>query len=360
MAQYEASTTSVALSMESSGLDTDTSSAIADLLNGSSTDGNTTIVEYDGSPTLGAQVVRVTQGTQLNEDPGGSVIIMDPDSQGANLNMQGDANRAVVAGGGDDNIVATGGGNITVETGGGNDSVQTGDGQDMVIISGSGNSTVNTGNGDDTLKITGDGNVTVDAGTGDDVIVIATDQGAATVSGGDGFDTVQLDDSRGEHTFTIDENGILVVNSAPTQLDGLEIVQFNDGLSVIADTQTKSDAARLYKVLFDREGDTGGLKHWLEQADAGTSIADIANGFEGSVEFQNEFSGDTDAVFVNKLYDNMAGRAADQAGFEYWTQALEDGVSRSDVATGFAGSEEAIQLMGINGTKYVIDVDDVG
>lgn len=355
MAQYDESTTTVTSSLESSGLDTDTSSAIASLLGQSSTGGNTSIVDFDGTPTPDADVVRVSADTPLNGDPGGSVILMDPDSQGANLNMQADTNRAVVAGGGDDNIVVTGAGNVTVETGGGNDSVQTGDGEDLVVVTGSGNSTVSTGNGDDTIKITGSGNATVIAGTGDDVIVIATDQGSATVSGGDGFDTVQLDDLRGQHIFTF-ENGILVLNSAPTQLDEIEIVQFNDGLSVIADTQTKADAARLYKVVFDREGDAEGLKYWLAQADAGSSIADIAKGFEGSLEFQNEFGGDSNAVFVNKLYDNMAGRAADQAGFDYWTQALDNGVSRSDVAIEFAASDEAIQLMGIDGINYVIDV----
>jgi hypothetical protein len=360
MAQYEDSTTAVTESLESSGLDTDTSSAITSLLNESSTEGKTSIVDYDGSTsTEGADVVRVTASTQLNKDPGAPVILMDADSQGADLIMQADTGRVVVAGGGDDSIVAVGTGNVTVETGGGNDTVLTGDGQDQVTVTGSGDSSVNTGNGDDTLKITGDGNVTVNAGTGDDVIVVASEQGSATVRGGDGFDRVQMDDTRDNHTFTIDDNGILVMNSAPTQLDDVEIVEFNNGETVIADSDAKSNVARLYEVLFDREGDIDGLKYWMNEADEGASINQIAGAFEDSEEFQNEFGNDSDEQFVNKLYDYMAGRDADQEGFNYWMDSLADGQSRADVAVSFAASEEAIELMGIDGTKYVIDVDDL-
>ena len=352
MAQYEESTTDVVENFTDSGLNDETVDAIRALLS----DPATQIEEYDGSAvTEGTSILTVGAGQTLTEDPGASVIIMDANAPDANIVLDTvDGDRMIVAGGGDDTITSEGDGNVSVETGGGNDSVTTGGGEDLVVITGDGDSTVSTGDGADEIVITGEGNASVDTGTGNDTITIASDSGEATIDGGEGFDEVHVDDSRGQHSFTY-ENGVMVLNSTPTQIENVEVVQFQDGISVLADNSTKAAVARLYEVLFDREADLDGLEYWTERADAGDSLENITNDFASSQEFQNNFASDSNEVFLGKLYEGMAGREADAEGLEYWLGEMDNGLSQADVAQHFAESQEAVQLMGIDGTQYVID-----
>jgi hypothetical protein len=329
-------------------------------VNSSSTDGQVNVQAFDGTtPDAGTTILTVGAGQTLTQDPGTPVIIMDADAPAANVTVEAGAgqDRVVVAGGGDDVIVATGGGNITVETGGGNDSVTTGAGTDQVAITGSGASSVSTGEGGDTIIISGSGSPTVDAGGGNDTIQLASDQGQATVDGGTGFDQASLDDARGNHKFTI-QDGIVVLNSAPTTLKNVEMVQFGDGISVVADNSEKASVARLYEVMFDREADTGGLEHWFAKSDAGESLTDLANAMASSQEFYDKFSGKTNDEFVDSLYQSTFGREADADGKAHWLAQMSDGMTQADVARSFAQSQETVQLMGIDGTQYVIDVDN--
>ena len=293
----------------------------------------------------------------LAEDPGVPVIIMDADAPGANIVLDtADSDRLIVAGGGNDIIVSEGDSNVTVETGGGNDSITTGSGEDLVVITGDGDSTVSTGDGSDEIVITGEGSASVDTGTGNDVITLASDSGEATVDGGEGFDRVQIDDSRDNHSFTY-ENGVMVMNSTPTQIENVEVVQFQDGISVLAENSDNAAIARMYEVVFDREADLGGLEYWTERADAGDSLENITNAFVASEEFQNKFASDSNEEFLDKLYEGMADRDPDAGGMTYWLGEMDNGLSQADVAIRFAESTEAVQLMGIDGTQYVIDFD---
>lgn len=356
MAQYSESTSQVVSTLANSGLSSSTSSAIETLL-GSATE--TTIQSYDGTtPDAGTTVVTIGSDQTLTQDPGTPVIIMDANAPAATVTVDTGTgtDRVVVAGGGDDNITVTGTGNVTIETGGGNDTVATGSGQDQITITGDGNSSISTGDGGDTITITGAGAPTVDAGAGNDTIVLASDSGAATVSGGQGFDQASLDDSRGNHSFTI-QDGIVVLNSSPTQLDGVEVVQYNDGISVLADSATKAAMGRLYEVLFDREADVAGLEYWSDALEAGMSVTDVAKSFIESQEFQNAYASVTNESFLANLYQGMAGRDADQAGLDYWLSQMEDNnLTKADVALSFAQSAEAIDLMGIDGNQYIIDI----
>jgi hypothetical protein len=46
--------------------------------------------------------------------------------------------------------------------------------------------------------------------------------------------------------------------------------------------------------------------------------------------------------FVQGLYNDVLGRAADSAGFTAWLQALQGGANRSLVAAAFVNSAEAV------------------
>jgi len=362
MAQYEEGKTSVVSKLTASGLSSKTSSAISGLLDSLDSEDNVKLDAYSGDQVAGdTQILTVGAGQTLTGRQSTPVIIMDSDAPGANVELDttgGD--RLLVAGGGNDIITSQGDVNVSVETGGGDDSVSTGNGDDAIVVTGGGNSTVSTGDGDDAVEITGEGRITVDAGNGNDQITIASDTAQATVDGGNGFDRANMDDSRGNHHFTM-VDGILTLNSSPTQLENVEVVQFQDGISVIAEDASTAEVARLYEVVFDREADLGGLEYWINKADSGESMSDIATGFVTSQEFHNEFGSVSNEDFLANLYQGMAGRDPDAEGLAYWLGQMEDkGLSQADVALQFAGSQEAIKLMGIDGSQYVIDVDSQG
>ena len=56
-------------------------------------------------------------------------------------------------------------------------------------------------------------------------------------------------------------------------------------------------------------------------------------------------AGSGDAAFVQALYADMMGRAADEAGVRSWVNALADGRSRRAVSAGFANSTEYRRLV---------------
>jgi hypothetical protein len=357
MAQYTEDTTQVIDSLKSSDLSPDTISSIENLLNSQPGD-TTTIQVFDGTPPdEGTTILIVGPGQSLTFDPGTAIIIMDPNAGPAQVTLDtGDGqDRVFIGGGGDDNIQVTGDGNSTIETGGGNDTVTGGNGDDTVIITGSGSSSVATGEGDDTIIVTGDGTHTVNAGDGNDTIILGTDQGEITVDGGDGFDQIALDDSSGNHTFTI-VDGILVMNSARTEITNVEAVQFQDGVSVIAENATEGAIARMYEVMFDRQADLGGLAYWFGRAEEGVSAGEIANGMASSQEFTNTYGDLSNADLLDSYYQNAFGRQADAGGKAYWLDQMSAGLTDAQVAESFATSQEAVQLMGIDGTQYVIDI----
>ena len=360
MAQYEESVGNLTQTLEGSGLNEDTLSTITALISGQGDTVQLDTYDPDEAAPEGTEIVTVGSDQQLTSDPGASVIIMDSDSQGANVELDtSDGDRVVVAGGGDDNIVVTGDGAITIETGGGNDTITTGLGDDTITVTGSGFSAVKTGEGGDLILVTGDGEVTVSAGEGNDTIIIQTDQGATTVDGGAGFDTAGLDDARGNHNFTY-VDGVLTLNSSPTQLEGVEVIQFADSISVVAENKDDATVARLYEVLFDREADVGGLEHWFNTLDVGMSIGEVAENFITSTEFQNANASVSNEEFLTNLYQGMAGREPDEGGLAHWLTLMEEhNFSKADVALEFAQSAEAVQLMGIDGNQYVIDLSDI-
>lgn len=224
----------------------------------------------------------------------------------------------------------------TIEGAGGNDT-----------IAGSlGNDTISGGTGDDSIS----------GGGGDDFIMVGS--GNDTVDGGSGFDTVSLQAGRSSYVITV-EDGTLVMTTADDTvktLTGVEFVSFDDG-SIVAGVENaaQGDVARLYEVMLDRGADAAGLEYWLEQLEAGMSIEEIASYFGTSTEFESLGVGQSDAEFLEALYQQAFDRASDDAGKDFWLNVLETtDLDRTDIATYFASSEEAvedfdyIQIIGTN------------
>lgn len=99
--------------------------------------------------------------------------------------------------------------------------------------------------------------------------------------------------------------------------------------------------ARLYFAAFDRIPDEAGMTHWMEQLHSqGQTLKQVAQGFADSSEFQAQYGALDNTGFLKTLYQNVLGRAPDEAGLAYWLGQLSGGTTRGEVLAGFAQSGE--------------------
>jgi len=176
-----------------------------------------------------------------------------------------------------------------------------------------------------------------------DIITLDGLAGPVTVNGGDGEDTVIVEQpisevaiglSPGGYTFTTPDGLVITV-------DNVENIQFNDR-SIMMDTSPEAKVVLfMYEVLLDRLMDLEGLSSWLGAFGGGSSFGEIADGFLNSPEFVQSYGDLSNDAFVTLLYDSAFDRAPDQAGFDAWLAGLNDGtLTRGDVAAAFAQSTE--------------------
>ncbi len=96
---------------------------------------------------------------------------------------------------------------------------------------------------------------------------------------------------------------------------------------------------RLYKVCFNRIGDRGGQRDWVEKL-IGKQItgSECARNFIQSREYEN--LGLSDSDYVENLYIALMGRASDAPGKADWLTKLANGMTRDEVFAGFVNSVE--------------------
>ena len=117
-------------------------------------------------------------------------------------------------------------------------------------------------------------------------------------------------------------NGTVTGPGVSDALSSAPEIHFIDGTLAFGAATLEAQAARIYQAAFGRTPDASGLSYWVGVLQGGTSLADIAAGFIGSAEFTARYGSLNDAGFVNALYLNVLGRAADASGSAYWTGAL--------------------------------------
>jgi hypothetical protein len=90
-------------------------------------------------------------------------------------------------------------------------------------------------------------------------------------------------------------------------------------------------------------------------------LTGVAGGFIGSAEFQSLYGKQvSDDRFVELLYQNVLDRNPEQAGYDFWTTALDNGVSREEILIGFSESTEnqsnvfPLISTGIEYTSYIL------
>lgn len=91
-------------------------------------------------------------------------------------------------------------------------------------------------------------------------------------------------------------------------------------------TPAEKQITQLYVGYFARAADPAGFDFWLGQANAGGAILDIANSFAAGQEYASIYGGLSNGSLIDKIYDNLFGRAPDSAGKAYWLAQLESGM----------------------------------
>ena len=191
-----------------------------------------------------------------------------------------------------------------------------------IVHGNGGDDLIETLGGDDEIT-PGAGNDAVFGGAGRDVLDTGFLRLQAEVAGGVAGGTVTLPD--GVDTFY-----------------EVETIRFLDGDLVLGAGGTAGQMHRLYGAVLGREPDAIGLGHWVSALEAGAiSLSQAASGVMGSAEFAARYGAPGAAGFVSMLYQNVLGRAPDQAGLDYWVKASQNpAVDRAGMLLGFSDSAE--------------------
>ncbi len=99
--------------------------------------------------------------------------------------------------------------------------------------------------------------------------------------------------------------------------------------------------ARLYLAALGRLPDRSGLQYWTRRHAAGVSVRTLADQFLVSSEFLRRYGTPTNRAYIDVLYQNVLGRAADASGADYWGRRLDAGqINRSGLLVQFSESSE--------------------
>ncbi|MHA4868918.1 DUF4214 domain-containing protein [Duganella sp. PWIR1] len=215
--------------------------------------------------------------------------------------------------------------------------ISTDDGNDNVTLKGGGGKLhANTGNGNDIIILAGSGH-RVEGGAGNDTVIFAGSAADYTIV-------------RNGDSYTVSLNG-----SGANTLSGIERLQFGDTMVGLDINGLGGQAYRLYQAAFNRVPDKAGLGYWIDVMDKGVSLVDVAGSFMSGQEFADQYGvNQSNAQFLNSLYQNVLHRAGDSAGFDWWLGHLDKGdVSRAQVLADFGEStENQAALIGVIGNGF--------
>jgi hypothetical protein len=217
---------------------------------------------------------------------------------------------------------------------------------------------VMAGAGNDRISLSGGAGVGVHGGAGNDRIF--SGRGDRAIEGGPGTDTVQYAGLRAD-TVVQGLGSVLAVHKAQQSgydvLSEVERIEWGDSAIAFDIGGVAGQAYRIYQAAFDRQPDIAGLSFWLHQMDKGVPLYDVAAGFVASAEFRALYGAAAgDSAFLTRLYQNVLHRPYDQAGFDFWLEALAKGYGREVILAQFSESpENQAQVIGAirNGIDYL-------
>lgn len=181
------------------------------------------------------------------------------------------------------------------------------------------------------------------------------------IDGGAGLDSAVFEGRKADYLVESGFGKVFVsardgVSGFDTLVD-IERLVFADGAIALDIDGVAGQAYRVYRAAFDREPDTPGLGFWIDAMDRGATLANVVEGFLGSPEFASLYGANpTSAEFITRLYANVLHRAPDQAGFDFWLGAFDQGQTRAGMLVEFSESpENRAQVIGViqDGIDYL-------
>lgn len=151
-----------------------------------------------------------------------------------------------------------------------------------------------------------------------------------------------------------ESTGVVTISgSAGTgEFNNLDRIQFSDGTLVVGRDDSAFEIYRLYEAAFNRTPDLDGLSYWINDADNGSNLYDIANSFRQSAEYTTVYGENaTNQAIIEKFYNNVLDRAGEAEGVAYWVEQMEQGLTVHGVLTSFSNSAENI-------TNVEANIDD--
>jgi hypothetical protein len=106
-----------------------------------------------------------------------------------------------------------------------------------------------------------------------------------------------------------------------------------------------NEVQKLYVAYFSRPADAAGLKYWVDQLQHDPNATQaISAQFSQSAEYKAMYGNMSNAQVVNAVYLHLFGRAAEQAGIDYWAHDLDTHSMTIDnvvtqIAAGALGSD---------------------
>lgn len=181
-----------------------------------------------------------------------------------------------------------------------------------------------------------DGNDTIIGGSAGDTLIGGA--GNDILDGGGGVDSAVYSGLRRQYTAsstTVSGNG-----EGVDTLISIENLVFADGTLTFDVDSLAAQVMRLYDAALDRQPDQGGFEALLDQLERGVSLETLAGAFLASAEFQARYGGLSNRQFVEQLYRFTLDREGDPGGVANWTNALNNGTSRTSLLVAFSESAE--------------------
>lgn len=217
-------------------------------------------------------------------------------------------------------------------------------GADNFVIADGANTQITIGEGD-----------TVTGGAGNDTVIAGL--GDSTVVGGTGYTIVQMAGNDTDYEVTVVNGHAVVTNTATgvtTDISNSQFVQLEDGEALVfAKDSLEAAVSTLYEATFGRAPDADGLKFWFDRAKEGLTLEEIADAFTQVAEFDTIAERD-DEAFIEAVYQQTFGRAADESGLAFWLNQLENGADRGDVLETFADLAAAHLDGSVDGETTII------
>jgi len=311
------------------------------------------ILDLLPSGTVVADNVTGANDAVITPDAGVDVVFIETSAtQQTTLTVTGDTAAIFFQGnGGVDATIGTA--PASSATGNSSAAVVPGDEIERVVVGTAGADVITIADGKNTQVVAGDGDV-VNAGTGHTIVIAA--QGSSTVNGG-GNTVVQATGDEEDFTVTV-TNGVATITNSATgvsvELHDVNLVTLDDGDALVfADNEEEAAVANLYHAVLGRNADYSGLEFWYDRVEEGISMQRIAQAFLDSAEYTGDTQ--TNAQFLDALYDNLLDRDGDTTGTAFWISQLESGVSRADVLVAFAQASVDGTEVDVVGSVTILD-----